>query len=536
MQKARILWGHFNNLLGTVGHHKFKLNWEYLQLLSFNLEHLDAIFTIEELKKAVFDLHAEKSPGPDGFIGGSFKKCWGLIKNDLLEAINQFFHLRGNTWKLLNNAFIVLLPKKGNVDRASDFRPISLMHSVAKILCKIMANRLAPELQHMISASQSAFLKGRSIQDNFLFVQNVIRRAFTRNSPLIFLKLDIAKAFDSVYWSYMLEVSKGFGFEQRWTDMIALLLSTSSSRVLLNGCPGMPFLHRRGLRQGDPLSPMLFILAMEPLQKLIALAMVEGLLTPISQQPASLRTSLYADDAALFVNPIRDEIAAIQKILIRFGEISGLMINFGKCTTYKIRCNVEEHGEVLQDFGGKEDSLRCKYLGLPLHTRKPKRAELQPLVDKAAGRVKPWKGKLLNRTGRLTLINSVLTAITTFFLTCFAMDKWAIKKLDKYRRNFLWAGDEEASGSKCLVNWKQCCSLKSLSGLGIKELTCYSRALRLRWCWFEWDDTDRPWRGSQIPCAAIDRDLFSSCTKIILGNGQKANFWKDKVAAWGCTH
>lgn len=268
MQKARILWDHFNNLLGTVGHRKFKLNWEYLQLPSFNLEHLDAIFTIEELKKAVFDLHAEKSPGPDGFIGGSFKKCWGLIKNDLLEAINQFFHLRGNTWKLLNNAFIVLLPKKGNVDRASDFRPISLMHSVAKILCKIMANRLAPELQHMISASQSAFLKGRSIQDNFLFVQNVIRRAFTRNSPLIFLKLDIAKAFDSVYWSYMLEVSKGFGFEQRWTDMIALLLSTSSSRVLLNGCPGMPFLHRRGLRQGDPLSPMLFILAMEPLQKL----------------------------------------------------------------------------------------------------------------------------------------------------------------------------------------------------------------------------------------------------------------------------
>lgn len=263
---------------------------------------------------------------------------------------------------------------------------------------------------------------------------------------------------------------------------------------------------------------------MEPLQKLIALATAEGLLTPISQQPASLRTSLYADDAALFLNPIRDEIAAIQKILIRFGEISVLMINLGKCTAYKIRWNVEEHGEVLQDFGGKEDSLPCKYLGLPLHTRKPKRAELQPLIDKAAGRVKPWKGKLLNRTGRLTLINSVLTAITTFFLTCFAMDKWAIKKLDKYRRNFLWAGDEETSGSKCLVNWKQCCSLKSLGGLGIKELTCYSRALRLRWCWFEWDDTDRPWRGSRIPCNAIDRDLFSACTKIILGNGQKANF------------
>lgn len=132
--------------------------------------------------------------------------------------------------------------------------------------------------------------------------------------------MDIAKAFDSVHWSYMLEVLKGFGFGQKWTDMIAWLLSTSSSRVLLNGCPGEPFLHRRGLRQGDPLSPMLFILAMEPLQKMIAKATADGLLTPISQQAASLRTRLYVDDAALFVNPIREEIAATQRILIRFGR------------------------------------------------------------------------------------------------------------------------------------------------------------------------------------------------------------------------
>lgn len=234
------------------------------------------------------------------------------------------------------------------------------MHSVAKILCKILANRMAPELQHMISASQTAFLKGRSIQDNFLYVQNVIRRAFTKNSPLIFLKLDISKAFDSVHWSYMLEVLKGFDFGQRWTDMIALLLSTSSSRVLLNGCPGEPFLHRRGLRQGDPLSPMLFLLAMEPLQKMIAMASADGLLTPLSHQATSLRTSLYADDAALFVNPIREEIAATQRILLRFGEISGLMNNLGKCMAFKIRCNDEEHGEVLQDFEGKEGLFPCQ--------------------------------------------------------------------------------------------------------------------------------------------------------------------------------
>lgn len=118
--------------------------------------------------------------------------------------------------------------------------------------------------------------------------------------------------------------------------------------------------------------------------------------------------------------------------------------------------------------------------------------------------------------------------MATFFLSCFTMDKWAIKKLDKCRRNFLWAGDEEARGSKCLVNFKQCCTPKSLGGLGIKELTCYSRALRLRWCWFEWDNIDRPWKGTQIPCDTVDRSLFAACTKISLGNGKKINFWKDR--------
>lgn len=99
---------------------------------------------------------------------------------------------------------------------------------------------------------------------------------------------------------------------------------------------------------------------------------------------------------------------------------------------------------------------------------------MQPILDKFAGRIKPWKGKLLNRTGRLTLINSVLTAIATFYLTCFAADKWAVKKMDKYRRNFLWAVDQEANGGKCLINWRKICAPRKFGGLGIKDLRNYS--------------------------------------------------------------
>ena len=233
-----------------------------------------------------------------------------------------FRSLKGKHWRLLNSATIVLLPKKNDAVDAKDYRPVSLMHSAAKILCKLLANRLAPELSKLVSAGQSAFIRGRSIQDNFLYVKNVIRQAHLKKSPMLFLKLDIAKAFDSLNWGFLLRVLERMGFGQRWRDIVSLLLASSSSRIMLNGSLGKQFSHRRGLRQGDPLSPMLFILAMEPLQRLFELATVQGVLSELKLGAASIRASFYADDAALFVNPCSSDITAVQQILHLFGNAS----------------------------------------------------------------------------------------------------------------------------------------------------------------------------------------------------------------------
>jgi hypothetical protein len=157
-------------------------------------------------------------------------------------------NLRGNKWHPLNSAHIALIPKKEGAASPNDYRPISLMHSIAKIACKLMASRLEPELKILVSPNQSAFIKSRSIQDNFLYVKNVIKEAHSKKKPMLFLKLDIAKAFDSVHWSYVMEVMKGFGFGQRWCDIISFILGSSSSQILLNGIPGRPFRHKRGLR------------------------------------------------------------------------------------------------------------------------------------------------------------------------------------------------------------------------------------------------------------------------------------------------
>jgi hypothetical protein len=141
----------------------------------------------------------------------------------------------------------VLIPKKDNPRRVADFRSISLTHSFSKILTKILANRLEPELEDLISINQAAFIKKRSIHDNFMYVQEVIKDLHKKKVSAILIKLDISKSFDSVNWPYLLQIMSHLGFGQRWTNWKSSLWCSTSSCFLLNGQLGRRILYCRGL-------------------------------------------------------------------------------------------------------------------------------------------------------------------------------------------------------------------------------------------------------------------------------------------------
>jgi hypothetical protein len=183
---------------------------------------------------------------------------------------------------------------------------------------------------------------------------------------------------------------------------------------------------------------MLFILAMDPLQRLLDQATQHGILTPLPLTAAKWRTSIYVE--------------AIKIILQAFGSFSRLHINLEKSSGHPIRCENVDLEHVLSPFTGSRGAFPCKYLGLQLHTRSLQKVHVQPLIERIGQRLPKWKGRWLNKAGQLTLVTSVLFSMPTYHLTVFPLAAWARRKIDKIRRSFLWKGEDNANGGHCLVN------------------------------------------------------------------------------------
>ena len=195
--KETLIYDHFSSLLGTAAHRGTSIGWRSLDMPRLQGGGLDNPFTEDEVWRAIKASPADRAPGPDGFSGAFSRACWATIKADIMAAFHQFYNLVGGNFGALNTAVVALLPKKDGVTTINDYRPISLIHSIAKLISKVLSLRLASVIHTLISPAQSAFLRTKCIHDSFLYVQNCIKALHIRKTPALLLKLDIAKAFDS---------------------------------------------------------------------------------------------------------------------------------------------------------------------------------------------------------------------------------------------------------------------------------------------------------------------------------------------------
>ncbi|GJY70863.1 putative RNA-directed DNA polymerase [Tanacetum coccineum] len=344
---------------------------------------LDRTITPQEIKDAIWDCGGDKAPGPDGFTFKFIKKHWEIIKDDIIAYVKEFENTayipRG-----CNSSFITLIPKIDDPLTIGEFRPISLIGCQYKIIAKILANRLSLVIPSVIGEVQMAYIKGRQIIDGPLIVDEIISWAKKYKKRLMFLKVDFEKAFDSLNWSFLFSIMEQMGFSRKWRTWISSCLKSAFASVLINGSPTKEFKVEKGLRQGDPLSPFLFIIAIEALNVALLNACNNNTFHGVKVGKDNIHVShlQFADDALIMGEWSWLNAMNLSRILTCFNLASGLKINFHKSKLYGVGVTTLEVNSLASMIRCLPSNFPCTYLGLPIGGNMSRCANWGILVDK----------------------------------------------------------------------------------------------------------------------------------------------------------
>ncbi|GJU93037.1 RNA-directed DNA polymerase, eukaryota [Tanacetum coccineum] len=372
------------------------------------LADIESPISNDEIRRAVWGCGENKSPGPDGFSFEFFRKFWHVVGNDLCAAVTWFsehYYFPSGC----NSSFIALIPKCLDPKTVGDYRPICLIGSIYKVVTKILANRLSLVISDLVSEVQTAFLPNRQILDGPFIITELLARCRHKKQKAMVFKVDFAKAYDSVRWDYLEAVLISFGFGAKWVAWIRGCLLSSKASVLVNGSPTKEFQFFRGLKQGDPLAPFLFILVMESLHLSFSRLIDAGMFVGIKLDSTTTLSHLfYADDAIFIGEWSQSNLSCILNMLHCFSLISGLSLNLSKCQLLGVGLSDVIVSEAASQIGCSIMHTPFKYLGVSVGGNMNLISSWDDVVNKLKSRLSTWKLKTLSIGGRLTLIKSVL--------------------------------------------------------------------------------------------------------------------------------
>ncbi|GKC08592.1 RNA-directed DNA polymerase, eukaryota, partial [Tanacetum coccineum] len=445
-------YNHFANQFSKPRSTQVKLEFEFPnQLNSEQVEDLERPISYDEIKKAVWD-------------------C------DIVGAVHEFF--ASSHFPLgCNSTFITLIPKTHDAKVVKDFRPISLIGSLYKIIAKILANRLSFIISDLVSDVQTAFVSNRQILDGPFILNDLISWCKHKKINAMIFKVDFEKAFDSVRWEYLDDVLKSFGFGVKWRSWISGCLDSAKGSILVNGSPTPEFHFQKGLKQGDPLSPFLFILVMESLHLSFFRVLEAGLFKGINiNNSLSISHLFYADDAIFVGKWNTSNIKTIVNVLNYFHMASGLKINLYKSKLTGIGVSKEDVDLAASTVGCSTFSPPFHYIGVKVGATMSRLKSWKEIMAKVSSRLSKWKLKTLSIGGRLTLLKSVITAIPIYHMSHFKVPAGILKELESIRMNF-FNGTDKSERKMVWIGWDKILASKKNGRLNLSKLVMAPRKL-----------------------------------------------------------
>ncbi|XP_059630150.1 uncharacterized protein LOC132273143 [Cornus florida] len=349
----------------------------------------------------------------------------------------------------------------------------------------------------------------------------VVKGEIAQWVPGILCKLDIEKAYNHVSWSFLLYLMERMGFGMRWRKWIHFCISSARFSVLVNGVPSGFFSSSRGLRQGDPLSPFLFLFVMEALSRLMRRVVELGFLRGFrvsSDVTSQLEIShlMFADDTLVLYDADVSQLRYLKCVLIWFQVVSGLKVNVGKSVLVPVS-DVPNIGMLASILGCRIGSFPISYLGLPLGAPSRCVGVWDPVVDRFERRLVGWKQQYLSKGGRVTLIKSTLSCLPTYFISLFQIPSSVAERIERLQHNFLWGGKGEEFKFH-LVRWKQVCRPIRNGGLGLRRLVLFNKALLGKWLWRFGMERHWLWRKVVVSRFGESRGGW---------DGRRISFWED---------
>jgi hypothetical protein len=491
-----------------------------------DMENLTDSISENELWEVINNSPLNKSPGSDGLTTEFYKEYWLIIKHYLIKSLNHSLD-RGKLNISQRRGIITLIPKpQKDLELLKNWRPITLLNQDYKYLTKILAIRLEKTMKTIISNDQSGFVKGRYIGCNIQRLQNMIESCSEEKTKGWIINIDFEKAFDTIEWPFIYKTLEVMGYPEKFIAWIKTLYNDIETCVINNGHTTEFFKPERGVRQGCPISPYLFILTTEIMNRWLKKHLNQyGI---IDKNGQNYLISQFADDTSFSLREDNEGIHSLFNLLKNYGEISGLKLNINK--TEIMVLNHTENNKMPTRYR-RYIKREVQYLGCQISVdyKETTKKNIDKATDKMNNMIDKWMNRRTTLSGKIAIIKSLLIPQVTYALTTMASpDIETVKNINKKLFKFINSGGGEKIKRNILIGEYE------EGGFKMTDLESYIRAIKINWM-TRLLNIDGIWKEYILEKIGMNIEYFSKCNVIYKDlhfRFPKNSMWDEVMREW----